>query len=170
MIKRLFAFALLGALVAAGGCTTTSSTSGDPKARAAAIDAGVDSMLSELSRQAPGSDQLVKNARGVLVFPAHGHTPGHAAVLVSSGRQQLLYIGDAVLHPAQIENPDWVSAFDLSVDDTVRTRTQLLERAAADRCLVAGFHLPGGIGAVQKEIGGYHWSLALPAMACGSDA
>jgi lipid-binding SYLF domain-containing protein len=70
MIKRLFASALLGALVMAGGCTTTGSTSGDPKARAAAIDAGVDSMLSELYRQAPGSDQLVKNAKGVLVFPA----------------------------------------------------------------------------------------------------
>src|SRR5262245_14249476 len=70
MMKRLFASALLAALVMASGCTTTGSSSGDPKARAAAIDAGVDSMLSELFRQAPGSEQLVKNARGVLVFPA----------------------------------------------------------------------------------------------------
>lgn len=94
---------------------------------------------------------------GVLVFPAPGHTPGHAAVLVSSGRQQLLYLADAVLHAAQLENPDWVSMFDLAPDQTVRTRKELLERAVADRCLVAGFHLPGGIGHVCVERGRFHW-------------
>lgn len=70
MNKRVFACALLGTLVLVGGCTTTGSTSGDPKARAAAIDAGVDSMLTELYRQAAGSEQMVRSAKGVLVFPA----------------------------------------------------------------------------------------------------
>ena len=40
-------------------------------------------------------DRPTEIAAGILVFPAPGHTPGHAAVLVSSGRQQLLYVGDA---------------------------------------------------------------------------
>ena len=70
MNKRAFAAALLGALVFASGCTTTSSGTSDPKARAAAIDAGVDSMLAELYKQASGSEQMVRNAKGVLVFPA----------------------------------------------------------------------------------------------------
>jgi len=55
-------------------------------------------------------DRPAEIAAGILVFPAPGHTPGHAAVLVSSGRQQLLYVGDALIHPAQFEHPDWVSA------------------------------------------------------------
>jgi hypothetical protein len=52
--------------------------------------------------------------RGIPVFPAPGHTPGHAAVLVSSGRQQRRYAGDAMVHPAQFEHPDWACACGLS--------------------------------------------------------
>lgn len=105
-------------------------------------------------------DEPEEVAVGVLVFPAPGHTPGHAAVLVSSGRQQLLYVADAVLHPAQLENPEWVSAFDLASDETVRVRKELLVRAARDRCLLAGFHLPGGVGRVRTERGRFIWEPA----------
>ena len=101
--------------------------------------------------------QPTEIASGVLVFPAPGHTPGHAAILISSGRQQLLYVADAVIHPAQFEHPEWTSAFDLSRDETVSTRKQLLDRAAIDRCLVAGFHLPGGVGAVEARQGRFRW-------------
>jgi glyoxylase-like metal-dependent hydrolase (beta-lactamase superfamily II) len=106
-------------------------------------------------------EQPEEVAAGVLVFPAPGHTPGHAAVLLSSGRQQLLYVGDAIVHLAQFEHPDWVSAFDLWPDQTVRTRKQLLERAAVDRCLVAGYHLPGGIGSVLMQQARFHWDSAV---------
>jgi glyoxylase-like metal-dependent hydrolase (beta-lactamase superfamily II) len=112
---------------------------------------------------APESDRLqlieqpAEVADGVLVFAAPGHTPGHAAVLVSSGRQQLLYVGDALIHPAQLQNPGWTSAFDLAVQQTVDTRKALLDRAATDRCLVAAFHLPGTIGLPEKRRASFHW-------------
>jgi glyoxylase-like metal-dependent hydrolase (beta-lactamase superfamily II) len=106
-------------------------------------------------------DRPTEIAAGVLVFPAPGHTPGHAAVLISSGRQQLLYVGDAIIHPAQFEHPDWVSAFDLAHDETIGTRKKLLDRAAADRCLLAGFHLPGGVGAVEARESRYRWEPAV---------
>jgi glyoxylase-like metal-dependent hydrolase (beta-lactamase superfamily II) len=108
-------------------------------------------------------DRPAEIAAGILVFPAPGHTPGHASVLVSSGRQQLLYVGDALVHPAQFEHPDWVCAFDLSPAETVRTRKQLLERAVADRCLFAGFHLPGGLGAVEERQASFRWEPAVGA-------
>jgi glyoxylase-like metal-dependent hydrolase (beta-lactamase superfamily II) len=108
-------------------------------------------------------DRPAEIAAGVLVFPAPGHTPGHAAVLVSSGRQQLLYVGDALVHPAQFEHPDWVSAFDLSPAETVRTRKQLLDRAVADRCLFAGYHLPGGLGPVEARQASFRWESAVAA-------
>ena len=102
-------------------------------------------------------DQPEEVEAGVLVLPAPGHTPGHAAVLITSERQQLLYVGDAVLHPTQFESPDWVSALDLSPDQAASTRKKLLDRAAGDRCLVAGFHLPGAVGAVQTRRGRFFW-------------
>lgn len=96
-------------------------------------------------------------APGILLSHAFGHTPGHGAVLISSGRQQLLYLGDAIIHPAQFEHPGWTAAFDLLREQTVATRKQLLDRASADRCLIAGFHLPGGIGNVARRQSGYTW-------------
>jgi glyoxylase-like metal-dependent hydrolase (beta-lactamase superfamily II) len=96
-------------------------------------------------------------AAGVLVFPAPGHTPGHAATLISSGRQQLLYVGDTLIHPAQFENPGWTSVFDLEPGQTVETRHALLDRAAADHCMLAAFHLPGAIGIPEKRQSHYCW-------------
>jgi glyoxylase-like metal-dependent hydrolase (beta-lactamase superfamily II) len=102
-------------------------------------------------------DRPAEVAPGVLVFPAPGHTPGHAAVLVSSDRQQLLYVGDALLHPAQLRNPEWTSAFDLAPGETVDTRKALLDRAVADRCLLAAYHLPGAVGVAERRQSHFHW-------------
>ncbi len=104
-------------------------------------------------------DRPTEVAAGLLVFPAPGHTPGHAAVLVSSGRQQLLFVGDAIVHPAQFDHPEWVCAFDLCHEETVRTRRQLLERAAADQCLLAGYHLPQ-VGGVTARRAAFYWEAA----------
>jgi len=107
-------------------------------------------------------DEPTELAAGVLVFGAHGHTPGHAAVLISSGRQQLLYAGDAVIHSKQFEHPDWTSAFDLDRNETVTTRRKLLDRVVADHCLLAAFHLPGGVGVAEPFHSEFHWSPATP--------
>jgi lipid-binding SYLF domain-containing protein len=62
-------FTVLVALVASiTGCTTTSGAS-DPATRRAAIDAGVNDALAQLYREVPGSQDLVQQAKGVLVFP-----------------------------------------------------------------------------------------------------
>jgi glyoxylase-like metal-dependent hydrolase (beta-lactamase superfamily II) len=106
-------------------------------------------------------DQPTEVAAGILVFPSPGHTPGHAAVLVSSGRRQLLYLGDAIVNPAQFEHPDWVCAFDLARDETTGTRRTLLDRAATDRCLLAAFHLPGAVGTVEARQSRYRWEPTL---------
>ena len=69
MNKRIFIASLAAMVVVAAGCTTTGSGTGDPAARRKAIDAGVDSSLSMLYQQVPGSRDLVGRAAGVLVFP-----------------------------------------------------------------------------------------------------
>ena len=52
------------------GCTTTSGNPGDPALQRQAIDSAVDSALSRLYQEAPGSKEIVASARGVLVFPS----------------------------------------------------------------------------------------------------
>ncbi len=69
MNKRSFlATGLLAVLATA--CTTTSTSSGDPMAKRKAIDAEVDSALTKLYAQVPGSREMVGKSRGVLVFPS----------------------------------------------------------------------------------------------------
>ncbi|MGO4394004.1 YSC84-related protein [Variovorax sp. M-6] len=69
MDKRSF---LAGGLLAvlAAACSTTSPSGGDPAAKRTSIDASVDSALSKLYAQAPGSREMTGKAKGVLVFPS----------------------------------------------------------------------------------------------------
>jgi lipid-binding SYLF domain-containing protein len=70
MNKIICACALVMAVLLGAGCSTTGSGSGDPDARRAALNANADAALSNLFRQVNGSEQLVNNARGVLIFPS----------------------------------------------------------------------------------------------------
>jgi len=88
-------------------------------------------------------------APGIRVFPAPGHTPGHLAVVISSGRDTVLHISDAVLHPIHLEQPDWKNVFDLAPDTAAATRRRLLDQAAADQMRVVAYHFPfPGLGRV----------------------
>jgi len=68
MNTRVLVAALAVVLSFTAGCTTTGAA-GDPDARRARINTGVDNALAELFRQVEGSRELVGQARGVLVFP-----------------------------------------------------------------------------------------------------
>jgi lipid-binding SYLF domain-containing protein len=70
MNKRVFVASLAALMVFASGCTTTGTGSSDPATRRQAIDSSVDNALATLYRQVPGSEDLVRRAQGVLVFPA----------------------------------------------------------------------------------------------------
>ena len=94
----------------------------------------------------------------IRAVAAPGHTPGHMALAVSSGGEQLLYISDAVLHPFHLERPEWYAAVDLAPEQVVATRRRLLDRAAAERALVLAFHFPfPGLGHVVRKGEGWQW-------------
>jgi glyoxylase-like metal-dependent hydrolase (beta-lactamase superfamily II) len=97
-------------------------------------------------------------APGILLLPAFGHTPGHLAVLASSGRQQLLYAADALVHPTHVKHPEWNTVFDILPEQAVITRHQLLDRSASDRSLTFHYHFPFPcVGFVSRSKGGYRW-------------
>jgi len=77
----------------------------------------------------------------VRAVPSYGHTPGHTSFLVSDGNAQLLVLVDAVLSPALfVRNPGWHHAFDMDGPMAEQSRRRLLDRAAADRLRVTGYH------------------------------
>ena len=101
-------------------------------------------------------------APGVRAIPAHGHTQGHTAHLVSSGANQLLVTADATnLAALFVKNPQWQGAFDHVPDQAVETRKKLFDRAIADKAMVAGYHwgLPN-IGTIAKDGNGYAFTPA----------
>lgn len=69
MNKRQFVMASAVALVAPACTTTNPSTRANPEAQRGSINASVDSALTKLYNQVPGSRESVARARGVLVFP-----------------------------------------------------------------------------------------------------
>lgn len=90
---------------------------------------------------------------GISAIAAPGHTPGHTAYLVESAGQRLLVWGDVVHnHAVQFARPHVAIEFDTDKKQAVATRRQLFARAAREKLLVAGMHLPfPGIGHVRLE-------------------
>ncbi|UCV06458.1 MBL fold metallo-hydrolase [Dechloromonas denitrificans] len=96
---------------------------------------------------------------GISSFAANGHTPGHSAYLVGSGEEKLLIWGDIVHnHAVQFARPQVAIEFDVDRKAAVATRQKIFAKAASEKILIGGMHLPfPGIGHVRKEAKGYSW-------------
>lgn len=90
---------------------------------------------------------------GIAAVAAHGHTPGHSAYLLESAGQRLLIWGDLVHnHAVQFARPHVAIEFDVDKKQAVAARKKLFARAAKEKLLVGGMHLPfPGIGHVRAE-------------------
>jgi glyoxylase-like metal-dependent hydrolase (beta-lactamase superfamily II) len=84
---------------------------------------------------------------GINLLSAPGHTPGHAAVLLDAGHEQLLFLADAVMHPLHFEHPGWGTSIETDLRSMLETRRRLFKAAADERLLVAASHLwrPGRV-------------------------
>jgi len=97
-------------------------------------------------------------APGVQAIPAPGHTPGHFALAISSGKTEFLHLSDAVLHPLNLEHPGWRNVFDLDEQVAANTRQHLLDRAATDGIPMLAYHFPfPGLGRVKRSNGSWKW-------------
>jgi glyoxylase-like metal-dependent hydrolase (beta-lactamase superfamily II) len=89
--------------------------------------------------------------KAIRVIDAPGHTPGHLAVVVNDA---LLWAGDAIVSPLNVTRPEWTSAADMEPQENEATRRLLLAKAADERLVLAGAHLPVA-GTVQRLGEGY---------------
>ena len=95
---------------------------------------------------------------GIRAIAVSGHTPGHMALSISSDGEELLCVSDVVLHPVHLRHPEWFSVFDVSPDQVVATRRNILNRAANDKALVIAFHFPfPGLGHIIKNNTAWQW-------------
>lgn len=121
---------------------------------AAAIKRGLEPVSREVQLYEAGQEIVP----GLATIAASGHTPGMAAFLVHSGRDQLLLTADLAYLPVVNIDRNWRPGPDRDGDAALEARRRVFDRAAADRLLVLGFHYPfPGLGRMLKTDTGYAW-------------
>ncbi len=101
----------------------------------------------------------VEIAPGISSRLLPGHYPGHAGLSIRSQGTAAELVGDIAPHPALLDRPEWVFAFD-DVPQTT-TRQALVEELVDTESLLVCGHYPGsGIGRVLRRDGRVVWQKA----------
>jgi glyoxylase-like metal-dependent hydrolase (beta-lactamase superfamily II) len=100
-------------------------------------------------------------APGVTVVATPGHTPGHQSLIVSSGSDRAIILGDVLHCPAQITEQDWGVVFDVDSGLARQTRERLLAELEASETTVAASHFPEAVfGRVLTGEGKRSWTMS----------
>lgn len=94
---------------------------------------------------------------GIRAVDTNAHTPGHTSYLITSGKSQLMVLGDVTNIPAiNVANPNWSIGFDYDKPKAAEVRKRIFDRAIADKIIMTGYHwgMPGA-GTVRKDGNGY---------------
>jgi glyoxylase-like metal-dependent hydrolase (beta-lactamase superfamily II) len=96
---------------------------------------------------------------GIDALAAPGHTPGHIALSITSGDEQLLHISDTVLYPLHLEHPEWVPVFDALPEQAAASKRRILNLAADQQALVFAHHFPPfpNLGYVRRSDEHWQW-------------
>jgi glyoxylase-like metal-dependent hydrolase (beta-lactamase superfamily II) len=100
---------------------------------------------------------------GVHVHAAHGHTPGHIAISFFSEGEELFFVGDAIVFPFLIEEPQILPIFDIIPDMADVTKRKLCDLLADRKAWVLAqhFHPFPSLGHIVKKGGGWKWQPVL---------
>lgn len=80
---------------------------------------------------------------GIRAVATPGHSPGHTAWHVADGDGQLLVLGDVTHRPELFaRRPGFHAMYDFDPVAAEATRRAVLDRCAADRVRVTGYHFP----------------------------
>ncbi|THV12690.1 MBL fold metallo-hydrolase [Rhizobium rhizophilum] len=89
---------------------------------------------------------------GMAIVNTPGHTPGHISVELQ-GRDNLLITGDACTNDVIFfQNPNWHFGFDTDPELALKSRRQLLDRAATEKLKMLGYHWTyPGVGYAERK-------------------
>jgi len=95
----------------------------------------------------------------VHYIAAPGHSPSHAAILFTSGKEQFMHMGDIAHNPVtSLQRPDWTPVFDYEPTQAIKSRKAILNRVATDGVMAMGYHFPfPAIGHVVRRDTAYRW-------------
>lgn len=79
---------------------------------------------------------------GIDVLAAPGHTPGSTVVVISSGTERLMLLGDAVHCPVQLLESEWGALFDIDPVLARQTRNRLAAELEGSDTHVGFSHVP----------------------------
>ena len=94
---------------------------------------------------------------GVRAVATPGHTPGHLSVRLESEGDELMILGDVVVHPAQVADPDLVYASDEDATVATETRRHVLSNLAENGTTAVVSHFAGA-GRFTRRDGGFAWT------------
>ncbi len=95
---------------------------------------------------------------GIRLIAAPGHTPGNIMVDISSDEKRLLCIGDIIHSPVEFIHPEYLSSFDVTPEQALPTRAQILSVVAKSGVLVFACHFPfPGLGYITPHKGVFTW-------------
>jgi glyoxylase-like metal-dependent hydrolase (beta-lactamase superfamily II) len=106
-------------------------------------DAGATRKLSPLTERMAfwsGSGPLLP---GLDVMVAPGHTPGSTIMVLSSGAERAMLLGDVVHCPIQLLDDEWAGISDVDPALAKRTRNALARELEGSGVPVAGAHFEG---------------------------
>jgi len=76
----------------------------------------------------------------IRCLPTPGHTPGHQSVLVTSGGETAVYLGDVAPFAIHFERLAWIPAIDLLPLATMEAKRSLIQHAAENNYLLIFYH------------------------------
>lgn len=77
----------------------------------------------------------------IRILPAPGHTEAHAMVVLTSGGETAVHIGDIVQHGAQMDRLPWIAAFDVLPLVSMETKRRVIADAIRTRALILSPHI-----------------------------
>lgn len=102
----------------------------------------------------PGDDVIT----GIRAFDTAGHTPGHLSFEISGGEGLIIAADAATSEIVALEHPDWKFGYDTIPDVAIKSRKRLIDRAAADKIKILGFHWTyPGVGFVEASGDAYRF-------------
>ena len=77
--------------------------------------------------------------KGIRVIPTPGHTPFHQSILIESGGERALYLGDLAPTTAHLPLP-WIMGYDVEPLVTLETKRRILKQAMEEDWLLIFEH------------------------------
>jgi glyoxylase-like metal-dependent hydrolase (beta-lactamase superfamily II) len=98
---------------------------------------------------------------GVDVRAAPGHTPGSTIIVLSSGPERGMLLGDVVHCPAELLEDEWTCIADVDPALATRTREALAREIEGAEIPVSASHFPGlTFGRLLPGVGMRYWQLS----------